>query len=57
MADAGSEVILIGPYQWGDAGTSGIDTADEARQVPAGFPGYVWTNEIAAIASVFLHRD
>jgi glycerophosphoryl diester phosphodiesterase len=53
MADAGSEVILIGPYSPGDAGTSGIDTADGAQQVPEHFPGYVWTNEIATIAPYF----
>ena len=50
MADAGSEVILIGPYAPGDPGTSGLDTAEDAGRVPAGFPGYVWTNEIATIA-------
>jgi glycerophosphoryl diester phosphodiesterase len=50
MKDAGSEVILIGPYAAGDPGTSGVDTAEDAAAVPAGFPGYVWTNEIALIA-------
>lgn len=52
MAAAGSGVILIGPYAPGDAGTSGIDTPELARQVPADFPGYVWTNEIATIAPI-----
>jgi glycerophosphoryl diester phosphodiesterase len=50
MKDVGSEVILIGPYSPGDPGTSGLDTADNAAAVPANFPGYVWTNEIALIA-------
>jgi len=50
MRSVGSEVILIGPYSQGDAGTSGIDTADEAAAIPARFSGYVWTNEIATIA-------
>jgi glycerophosphoryl diester phosphodiesterase len=53
MADAGTEVILIGPYSPGDAGTSGIDTPELARQVPDGFPGYVWTNEIGTVAGFF----
>jgi glycerophosphoryl diester phosphodiesterase len=52
MADAGSEVILIGPYHPGDAGTSGVDTAADAAQIPAHFAGYVWTNEIATIAPI-----
>ena len=50
MRSVGSEVILIGPYSSGDAGTSGIDTADQAAAIPSRFPGYVWTNEIASIA-------
>lgn len=50
MHAAGSEIILIGPYSPGDAGTSGIDTVELAGAVPAHFAGYVWTNEIATIA-------
>ena len=50
MRSVGSEVILIGPYSSGDAGTSGIDTADQAAAIPSRFPGYVWTNEITSIA-------
>jgi glycerophosphoryl diester phosphodiesterase len=49
MREAGSEVILIGPYEAGDAGTSGIDTLDELAQVPDGFSGYLWTNRIDVI--------
>ena len=52
MASAGSEVILIGPYHPGDAGTSGIDSAEEVAQIPGHFAGYVWTNEIAKIAPI-----
>ena len=52
MQAAGSEVILIGPYTPGDAGTSGIDNAAEAAAIPLGFAGYVWTNEIATIAPI-----
>ena len=52
MASAGSEVILIGPYHPGDAGTSGIDSAEEVAQIPDHFAAYVWTNEIATIAPI-----
>ena len=52
MREAGSEVILIGPFSPGDAGTSGVDTPQEAALVPDGFPGLVWTNEIATIAPI-----
>jgi glycerophosphoryl diester phosphodiesterase len=47
---AGSEVLLLGPYTPGDAGSSGIDTPAEAAEVPPQFDDYVWTNEIEAIA-------
>lgn len=49
MRDAGSEVILLGPYETGDPGTNGIDTIDELAQVPDGFAGYIWTNKIELI--------
>jgi glycerophosphoryl diester phosphodiesterase len=50
MSGAGSAVLLLGPYSPGDAGSSGIDTAAEAAAVPPHFDGYVWTNEIEAVA-------
>jgi glycerophosphoryl diester phosphodiesterase len=53
MAEVNSSVILIGPYQPGDAGTSGIDTRAEVDQIPQPFTGYLWTNDIAAIAHNF----
>jgi glycerophosphoryl diester phosphodiesterase len=49
IKDAGSEIILLGPYEAGDPGTNGIDTLDELAQVPAGFTGYIWTNKIELI--------
>jgi glycerophosphoryl diester phosphodiesterase len=49
MDDAGSEVILLGPYESGDPGTNGIDTLAELAQVPRGFTGYLWTNKIELI--------
>lgn len=49
FADAGSEVILLGPFGAGDPGTAGIDDLDTLAQVPDGFSGYVWTNRIELI--------
>ncbi len=49
MRDAGSEVILLGPYSAGDPGTAGIDMPEQLARVPDGFPGYIWTNKIEAI--------
>ncbi|WP_244545232.1 glycerophosphodiester phosphodiesterase family protein [Devosia enhydra] len=49
MADAGSGVILLGPYGAGDPGTAGIDALDQLAAVPAGFSGYLWTNRIELI--------
>lgn len=49
MQDAGSEVILLGPYGAGDPGTAGIDDLETLAQVPEKFSGYVWTNRIEVI--------
>lgn len=49
MRAAGSEVVLLGPYEAGDPGTAGIDTLDQLAQVPDGFAGYIWTNRIEKI--------
>ena len=49
LADAGSEVVLLGPYAAGDPGTAGIDTLDQLAQIPAAFSGYIWTNRIERI--------
>lgn len=53
---AGSEVILIGPYESGDPGTAGIDTAEQLAQVPRDFAGYLWTNRIEVIAPLARER-
>ena len=45
----GSDIILIGPYSPGDAGSRGIDSEAELRQLPDGFDGYVWTNLIEVV--------
>lgn len=56
MHDAGSEVILIGPYTSGDPGTSGIDDAETLAQVPETFSGYLWTNRIELIGPLAPQR-
>lgn len=50
MREAGSSVILLGPYEAGDPGTAGIDDLTQLAQVPATFTGYLWTNRIELIA-------
>lgn len=49
LRQAGSEVILLGPYSAGDPGTAGIDTPELLAQVPDNFAGYIWTNKIETI--------
>lgn len=56
MRDAGSVVVLLGPYGAGDPGTAGIDEVEQLAQVPRPFAGYVWTNRIEAIGPA-LQRD
>lgn len=52
LHDAGSSVILLGPYTTGDPGTAGIDTAELLAQVPDTFTGYIWTNKIETIGTL-----
>jgi glycerophosphoryl diester phosphodiesterase len=49
MRDAGTEVILVGPYTSGDPGTAGIDDGETLAEVPEGFSGYLWTNRIEIV--------
>lgn len=46
---AGSRIVLVGPYEAGDPGSSGIDTLEQLARVPAAFDGYIWTNKIERI--------
>jgi glycerophosphoryl diester phosphodiesterase len=55
MRDAGSEIILLGPYDGGGF-TSGIDHAHQLNLIPQKFDGYVWTNRIETIGPL-LNRD
>lgn len=54
MEDAGSDVVLIGPYSGG--GTVGIDTAEQVKDLPGPFPGYVWTNRILEVGPALKAR-
>jgi glycerophosphoryl diester phosphodiesterase len=49
LREAGTNIVLVGPFRGGDPGTSGIDTLEQLAQVPAGFSGYLWTNKIEHI--------
>jgi glycerophosphoryl diester phosphodiesterase len=49
LREAGSEIILLGPYGAGDPGTAGIDDIETASAIPPGFSGYIWTNRIEII--------
>ncbi|HEV7434973.1 MAG TPA: glycerophosphodiester phosphodiesterase family protein [Pseudorhizobium sp.] len=48
MREAGSAVILLGPYGGGGF-TSGIDRTDQVHFIPERFGGYVWTNRIEVL--------
>lgn len=56
MREAGTEVILLGPYGAGDPGTAGIDTPEQLAAVPADFAGYIWTNKIETIGPLASDR-
>ncbi|UJQ95397.1 glycerophosphodiester phosphodiesterase family protein [Mariluticola halotolerans] len=51
MRDAGSTVILLGPANLGQLGSTGIDSVEALAGIPEGFDGYVWTNRIEAIGT------
>jgi glycerophosphoryl diester phosphodiesterase len=44
MEDAGSTVILLGPLDMKDVGSTGIDRLDDIKQISTGFAGNAWTN-------------
>nr|WP_245578832.1 glycerophosphodiester phosphodiesterase family protein [Cucumibacter marinus] len=56
LNDAGSEIILLGPFEDGDFGSRGIDSLDEVSLIPHIFTGYVWTNRIEVIAPALTQR-
>lgn len=56
MKAAGSDVALTGPYTGRRWGAGGLDTAEDAARVPAGFDGYIWTNRVQEIAPLIDNR-
>jgi len=52
IRNAGSAVILLGPYGAGDPGTAGIDTPQQLAEVPDSFTGFIWTNKIETIGQL-----
>ncbi|WIY51627.1 glycerophosphodiester phosphodiesterase family protein [Devosia sp. YIM 151766] len=56
LHEAGSEIILLGPFGAGDTGTAGIDDLETLALVPPGFDGYVWTNRIELIGPALTGR-
>jgi glycerophosphoryl diester phosphodiesterase len=55
LAEHGTDVILIGPYDGGGFSV-GIDDEEMLAQVPNGFDGYVWTNRIEEIGPLMAER-
>ncbi|HTN97178.1 MAG TPA: glycerophosphodiester phosphodiesterase family protein [Nordella sp.] len=49
MEDADTRVFALGPLRKSD-GTAGIDSLEELDQLPKGYSGGIWTNEIGLIA-------
>lgn len=56
MSGVGAEVILVGPFETGEPGTSGIDDAETLARVPTGFSGYLWTNRVEVIGPLMTAR-
>ena len=56
MASANSAVFVLGPYNGGEFST-GIDTPDLFRRLPADYSGGIWTNEIELIAQLAGQRQ
>jgi glycerophosphoryl diester phosphodiesterase len=49
MRAVGTDVYVLGPYAGGGF-SSGVDTALDVGQLPAGYDGGIWTNRVQAIA-------
>ena len=56
MQQAGSRVILVGPFHRGDPDVAGIDTAEQLARVPQEFDGFIWTNRVEDIAPLVRQR-
>ncbi|MBY5528904.1 glycerophosphodiester phosphodiesterase family protein [Rhizobium leguminosarum] len=51
MADAGTEVFVLGPYRGSDFST-GIDDPAQLARLPPNYAAGIWTNEIEAIGKL-----
>jgi glycerophosphoryl diester phosphodiesterase len=45
-------VLVAGPFESGDPGTTGVDSEALAAALPANYDGGIWTNNIDIIAPV-----
>ncbi len=52
MGEAGSVVIVLGPYSGGGF-SSGIDRDEQRGLVPQDFDGYIWTNRVEVVGELF----
>ena len=52
MAEAGSTVIVLGPYSGGGF-SSGIDFEEQYGLVPQDFDGFIWTNRVEVLGELF----
>ena len=57
MKAAGTDVHLAGAYDGRRAGSSGINTPEEAVSIPTGFDGYIWTDKIEEIGPYLAERN
>jgi len=55
MAEAGSMVIVLGPYSGGGF-SSGIDREEHVALVPENFDGYVWTSRIEVMGKSLVQQ-
>jgi glycerophosphoryl diester phosphodiesterase len=56
MTAANSKVFFLGPYKGGEFST-GIDSVDDLRRIPAGYAGGIWTNEIETVGRTLRRRN
>jgi len=49
MEKVGARVVLIGPQGGKDGAPLGLDLPEQVREIPVGYNGYVWVEDIRAI--------
>lgn len=50
LETVGSRVVLVGPFERGDAGSRGLDSLEMLAQIPPSYSGWVQTDAIEVIA-------